>query len=193
MGTATIERHDYDLAVRFRDGDPEAIREVYRVFSGPVFALCRSMLADSEHARDAVQQTFLQAWRAADRFDPQRPLSAWLYKICRRVCIDRYRRERRATEALTTTGSLADVATDGPSLERTWTTWEVRRAIDCLPEPEREIVRLAHLEGWSLSQIAHRLDVPIGTIKSRSHRAHRRLVESLAHLAPGMDNEERVA
>lgn len=192
MRTATIDRNDYELAVRFRDGDPDAIREVYRLFSGPVFAICRSMLADSEHAKDALQQTFLQAWQAANRFDPDRPLSAWLYKICRRVCIDRYRRERRATGALTTTGSLGDLSTDGPSMEGTWTTWEVRRAIDALPEPEREIVRLAHLEGWSMSQIAELLDIPIGTVKSRSHRAHRRLVESLAHLAPDVCSD-RVA
>jgi RNA polymerase sigma-70 factor (ECF subfamily) len=192
MRTATIDRNEYELAVRFRDGDPDAIRDVYRLFSGPVFAICRSMLADSEHAKDALQQTFLQAWQAANRFDPDRPLSAWLYKICRRVCIDRYRRERRAMDAVTATGSLGDLPTDGPSMEGTWTTWEVRRAIDALPEPEREIVRLAHLEGWSMSQIAELLDVPIGTVKSRSHRAHRRLVESLAHLAPERC-EDRVA
>jgi RNA polymerase sigma-70 factor (ECF subfamily) len=183
MGTATVERHDYELGVRFRDGDPDAIREVYRLFSGRVFALCRSILADSEQARDAVQQTFLQAWRAADRFEPDRPLSTWLNMICRRVCIDSYRRDRRALEALTPTGSLNDVSTDGPSMERTWTAWEVRRAVDQLPDPLREIVRLSHLEGWSLAQIADRLDVPIGTVKSRSHRAHRRLVDSLAYLS----------
>jgi RNA polymerase sigma-70 factor (ECF subfamily) len=182
MGTATIERYDYELGVRFRDGDADAIREVYRLFSGRVFALCRSMLADNEQARDAVQQTFLQAWRAADRFDPERPLSTWLNMICRRVCIDSYRRDRRALEALTPTGSLTDISTEGPSMERTWTAWEVRRAVDELPDPLREIVRLSHLEGWSLAQIADRLDVPIGTV-SRSHRAHRRLVDSLAYLS----------
>jgi RNA polymerase sigma-70 factor (ECF subfamily) len=183
MGTTTLDRHDYDMAVRFRNGDADALRDVYRAFSGPVYALCRSMLADKEQARDAVQQTFLQAWRAADRFDPERPLSTWLNMICRRVCIDSYRRDHRALEALTPTGFLNDVSTDGPSIERTWTVWEVRRAVDRLPDTEREIVRLSHLEGWSMSQIADRLDVPIGTVKSRSHRAHRRLVDSLAYLS----------
>jgi RNA polymerase sigma-70 factor (ECF subfamily) len=164
MSTATIDRDDHDLAVRFRDGDPDAIREIYRRFAGPMFGLSRSLLADREHAQDAVQQTFLQAWRAASRFDPDRSLSAWLHQICRRVCIDRYRRERKAAAAITTTGSVAEFATDGPSMEGTWTTWEVRRAIDQLPDPEREIVRLAHLEGWSFSQIAGLLEVPVGTV-----------------------------
>ena len=133
MSTATIDRHDHGLAVRFRDGEPDAIRDVYRLFSGPIFALSRSMLADREHAHDAVQQTFLQAWQAADRYEPDRSLSAWLYQICRRVCIDRYRRERRTAESLTATGSLDDVSTDGPSMEETWTSFEVRWAIERLP------------------------------------------------------------
>jgi RNA polymerase sigma-70 factor (ECF subfamily) len=189
MPTGTIDRDDHDLAVRFRDGDPDAIREVYRLYSGSMYALSRSLLADREHAKDAVQQTFLQAWRAAARFDPDRSLAAWLHQICRRVCIDRYRRERKAAAAVTTNGSVGDLPTEGPSMEQTWTTWEVRRAIDELPALEREIVRLAHLEGWSFTQIAERLDVPVGTVKSRSHRAHRRLASSLAHMAPTADEE----
>jgi RNA polymerase sigma-70 factor (ECF subfamily) len=192
VATAAIDRQDNDLGVRFRNGDADAIRDVYRLFSGRMFALCRSMLADNEQARDAVQQTFLQAWRASDRFEPDRPLSTWLNMICRRVCIDSYRRDRRALDALTPTGSLADVSTDGPSMERMWTALEVRRAVDRLPEPLREVVRLFHLEGLSLAQIADRLDVPIGTVKSRSHRAHRRLFDSLAYLSH-VDSEESVA
>ena len=66
-----------------------------------------------------------------------------------------------------------------------------RRAVDRLPEPLREIVRLFHLEGLSLAQIADRLDVPIGTVKSRSHRAHRRLFDSLAYLY--VESEEGAA
>lgn len=192
MPTATIERDDRDLGIRFRDGDPDSIRELYQRFSGPLRALSRSMLADPGHADDAVQQTFVQAWQASARFDPERPLVAWLYQICRRVCIDRYRRERRAAGALTATGSITELPTDGPSMERTWTVWEVRRAIDGLPPWEREIVRLTHLEGWSFSQIADQLRIPVGTVKSRSFRAHRRLADALAHLYPTA-SEQRVA
>lgn len=192
MRTATIDRDNHDLAVRFRDGDPDAVRDLYRLFSGPVFALCRAMLGDADHARDALQQTFVQAWRAANRFEPDRALGPWLYTICRRVCIDVYRRERRPTGALAKNDSLGEVALAGPSMEKIWTTWAVRRAIDGLPGSERDIVRLAHVDGWSFAEIAEHLDIPIGTVKSRSHRAHRRLLASLAHLAPGQD-EERVA
>jgi RNA polymerase sigma-70 factor (ECF subfamily) len=193
MPTGTIERDDVELAHRFHRADPAAIREVYQRFSGPLLSLSRSMLADREQARDAVQQTFLQAWKAADRFDPSRPLSSWLYQICRRVCIDRYRQDHRAQDALTATGEVADVAdvvVDGVAIDQTWVVWEVRQAIDELPVDEREVVRLFHLEGWSLPQIADRLGLPLGTVKSRSFRAHKKLAAALAHVRAGADDEQ---
>jgi RNA polymerase sigma-70 factor, ECF subfamily len=182
MTTATLERDDSDLGVRFRDGEPDAMQAVCQRFTGPLFALSRSMLADHNHAHDAVQQTFLQAWRASARFEPDGALSSWLFQICRRVCIDQYRRESRAQDAVTTTGSLDEHAVDGPSLERAWTVWEVRRAIEALDPEEREVVRLYHLEGWSHAQIAAHLGIPVGTVKSRSFRARRQLAAALAHL-----------
>jgi RNA polymerase sigma-70 factor, ECF subfamily len=190
MGVKVMDREDADLASRFRDGDPDAVRELYRRYAGALLAISRSMLGDPELARDAVQQTFIQAWRAASTFDPERKLSSWLYQICRRVCIDRYRQERRPSAALTATGELVDVSLAGPSMERIWAVYEVRRAIDELPEPERVVMRLSHLDGQSYSEIADRLGVPLGTVKSRAFRAHERLTISLAHLrdaATGME------
>ena len=71
------------------------------------------------------------------------------------------------------------------AFERTWEAFEVRAALDQLPSDEREVVRLAHFEGLTHSEIADRLDVPVGTVKSRSFRAHRRLAGLLAHLVEG--------
>jgi RNA polymerase sigma-70 factor, ECF subfamily len=192
MSAAARQRDDRELAIGFHEGEPDAIREVYRLFSGPLFALSRSMLSNPDHARDAVQQTFVRAWQAAGQYDPGRPLSAWLYTICRRVCIDRYRQERRPSEALTATGAPADMATDGPSIERAWTVWEVRRAIEELPSDEREVVRLFNFEGWSLPEIADHLGIPLGTVKSRSFRAHRKLAKMLGHLRES-ELEESIA
>jgi RNA polymerase sigma-70 factor, ECF subfamily len=192
MTAATLERDDTALGVRFRDGEPDAMQAVCQRFTGPLFALSRSLLADHNHAHDAVQQTFLQAWRASARFEPDGALSSWLFQICRRVCIDQYRRESRARDAVTATGSLHDHAVDGPSLERTWTVWEVRRAIEDLGPEEREVVRLYHLEGWSHAQIGAALGIPVGTVKSRAFRARRQLADALAHLGT-VPCEDRVA
>jgi RNA polymerase sigma-70 factor (ECF subfamily) len=74
-----------------------------------------------------------------------------------------------------------------PSAEQIETVWAVRSAVDALGDEEREIVRLQHLEGWSHSQIAEQLGIPIGTVKSRSHRAHRRLASRLSYLRDDED------
>jgi RNA polymerase sigma-70 factor (ECF subfamily) len=69
-----------------------------------------------------------------------------------------------------------------PSMEGIWEAWQIRIALDMLPAEEREVVRAQHFGGLTHAQIAQHLAVPIGTVKSRSHRAHRRLASMLEHL-----------
>jgi RNA polymerase sigma-70 factor, ECF subfamily len=175
---------DPELGAQFGRGDPDAVRAVYRRYAGSMLVLARSRLADSQQAQDAVQQAFLQAWRAAATYDPSRPLSTWLYSITRRVCVDVYRRQQRQA-VLTETGdapeeAVVDVAPAG--VERRWEAHEVRAAVDGLRSEERDIIRLAYFDGLSLPEVAERLDLPLGTVKSRSFRAYRRLAQELGHL-----------
>lgn len=177
-----------DVIEAFRRGEPEAVRVLYRRHAGAVHTVARSIVGDdAELCADVVQQTFLKAWRAADRFDGQRDLAPWLYTIARRSAIDAIRRERHPTRG----GHLPEVeaAVDPPSLARTWEVHQLRLALDELPEEEREVVRLSHLEGLTHAEIADRLDIPIGTVKSRSHRAMRRLGHALAHLMQPTPNQ----
>jgi RNA polymerase sigma-70 factor (ECF subfamily) len=173
--------NEAELANRFRLGEEAAIREVYRRYSGPVFTVARSLLNDRDQAADAVQQTFLQAWRAAGSFDPARPLAPWLYAIARRVAIDMYRKNRR-TVPTTSNEEVHDIPVTQLSFERSWEAWEIRQAVDQLPDEEKQVVRLQHFEGLTHSQIADRLGIALGTVKSRSHRAHQRLARDLIHL-----------
>ena len=69
-----------------------------------------------------------------------------------------------------------------PEAEQIYDVWEVRRAVDELPDDEREVVRLQHFEGLTHVEIAERLELPLGTVKSRSFRAHKRLAGGLGHL-----------
>ena len=170
---------DTELNERFRLGDEAAVRAVYQRYGGAMFAVAMSMLSDRELAAECVQQAFVRAWRASRSFDPGRELRPWLATITRRVAVDIYRREAR-----TRSEPRADVDdTVVPiSFERTWEAFEVRAALDQLPEDEREVVRLAHFERLTHSEIADKLRVPVGTVKSRSFRAHRRLAGLLSHL-----------
>jgi RNA polymerase sigma-70 factor (ECF subfamily) len=171
---------DPDLGRRFAAGDRHAIREVYARYAGPVFTVAVSRLGDRHLAEEVVQDTFVKAWRAAARFEPDRELSPWLYEIARRSAEDVARRERRrpATTAL----PLTLATRDGATLDTTWEAWQVRLALGDLPAEERELVRLTHYVGLTQSQIAGELGLPLGTVKSRLHRAHHRLAERLAHL-----------
>jgi RNA polymerase sigma-70 factor (ECF subfamily) len=175
---------DEGMATRFRDGDTDAVRAVYREYGRLVYAVAHKVLGDKTLAEDATQQAFVQAWKAASTFDPSRDLGPWLATIARRVAIDVHRREsRRAAQPL---DDVADshpaVVTLPPSAEQAYDVWEVRRAIEELPPDEREVVRLQHLDGLTHAEVAERLDVPVGTVKSRSFRAHKRLAGRLGYL-----------
>ncbi len=181
MATVTL---DQEAAARFQTGDPEAVRSVYREYGRLVFSVTHRVLGQRELAEEATQQTFVQAWRAAGSFDPTREMGPWLATIARRVAIDVHRREaKRSTTPLdhADPGDSSLVALP-PSAVAMQETWEVRRAVDELPPEEQEVIRLQHLDGFSQSEIADRLGLPLGTVKSRSFRAHRRLAERLGHL-----------
>jgi RNA polymerase sigma factor (sigma-70 family) len=177
-------RVDADVIDRFRAGDSDAVRLVYRAYGSTVFAVANRLLGDRSLAEEATQQTFVQAWRAAARFDPDRELGPWLATIARRVAIDVYRREdRRATSPLDRVAADDPaIITLPPGVEQLSDAWEVHRAVAALPDDEREVVRLQHLEGNTQAEIAARLGLPLGTVKSRAHRAHHRLAARLGHL-----------
>lgn len=178
---------EQSVMARFRDGDEAAVREIYRLHAGAIHTVARSMVRDPELVAEVVQQTFVKAWPGVAGFDDARPLAPWLYAIARRTAVDVLRREGRHQDVV----SLDDGPQERPeasvepvTFEKTWEVFEVRQALDDLPADEREVVRLSHLVGLTHVEIADRLGVPVGTVKSRSARAHRRLAATLAHLRP---------
>jgi RNA polymerase sigma-70 factor (ECF subfamily) len=175
---------DARLRARFRDGDPDAMRAVYSAYRRLVYAVAYRVLADRSLSEEATQQTFLKAWRASTCIDPSRELGPWLTTIARRAAIDLYRRETKRSAA-----ALDEVTPEDPALvtmpatvETTNDIWEVRHAVAALPIEDQQVVCLQHIEGLTNTQIAQRLGVPLGTVKSRSFRAHRRLARALRHL-----------
>ena len=173
---------DRDVAA-YRAGQPDGIRAVYREYGRLVFAVTYRVLGDRTMAEEATQQTFVQAWKAAGSFDPGRELGPWLATIARRAAIDvhrriaslarraRGRRGQRSLDDLPAARSRADLRRVGGAA-----------AVDELPDDEREVVRLQHFEGLTHVEIAERLELPLGTVKSRSYRAHKRLAGGLGHL-----------
>lgn len=174
----------------FRAGDEGAVRDVYRAYGRLVFAVAHRVLGDRGLAEEATQQTFVQAWRAASGFEEGRDPAPWLATIARRVAIDIQRREARRPadpldDAPVTDGALVR---EPPSADALWTAWEVRAAIDDLPPDERSVVRLQHVDGYTHQEIAERLGIAVGTVKSRSFRAHQRLAARLRHVREPPDD-----
>jgi RNA polymerase sigma-70 factor (ECF subfamily) len=173
-----------DVLAGFQRRDPDAVRALYREYGRLVYAVAHRVLGRHDLAEDAVQQTFVRAWQAADRIDVGRDPAPWLATIAKRVAIDILRRESRRP-----VGAIDDVAADDravvtlpPELDTLDAAWHVRRAIDALPPDEAVIVRMQHLDGMTHTEIADKLGIVLGTVKSRSHRAHRKLAGLLGHL-----------
>lgn len=181
----TAEIGEADLAVRFAAGDPDSVGDAYRAYGRLVYAIAYRVLGDATLAEDATQQTFVQAWQKAGTFDPTRSLGPWLATIAGRCAIDTYRRNRRHREARSVDDLDLDepgLASAPPSAEGIYDAWQVRRALDALPDHDRELIRLQHFKELTHAEIAEHLAIPVGTVKSRSYRAHRRLAELLGHL-----------
>jgi RNA polymerase sigma-70 factor (ECF subfamily) len=146
---------------------------------------------DRADAEDLVQDTYLKAFRAAERFEPGTNLRAWLFTILHNTAKNRFR--DRARDKVTVDGDAVDRAADGPppaSLARGADTPEtlllrdtlapaLQTAIDALPQAFREAVWLRDVEEFSYAEIARMLDVPIGTVMSRISRGRHLLFESL--------------
>jgi RNA polymerase sigma factor (sigma-70 family) len=174
---------DRTVRTGFRDGDPEAVRAVYRAYGRIVYGVAYKVLGDKGLAEEATQQAFLKAWRAAGSFDLSRELGPWLAAIARRAAIDVYRREAvRVADPLDSVAPGDPALATEPEMAALFDAWEVRQAVEELPEEEREVVRLQHFEGLTHAEIANRLKVAVGTVKSRSFRAHKRLAALLGHL-----------
>jgi len=161
-------------------GDETALAELYDRFSAPAYGLARRILRDDNLAEDAVQEGFLDVWRGAGRYLPERGrASSWLLMLVHRRAVDLVRRsERRRADVL---DDVAD-RVGGSVEDEGWLRLErerVQGALKGLPDSERESIELAYYGGFSQSEIAERLGQPLGTIKSRTFSGLRRLRELL--------------
>jgi RNA polymerase sigma factor (sigma-70 family) len=168
----------HSIVAKLRRGDPDAVGRLYDEYGRRMFAVAFKALGDRSLAEEAVQLTFLKTWQAADRLEPDVELGGWLYTVARRTAIDLYRRESRHTAV-----SLdAEIVALPTTFEELWQVWEVRAMIDRLPEGERLVVEALHYKRQTMQETADDLGVPLGTVKSRTHRAYGRLAGLLGHL-----------
>jgi RNA polymerase sigma-70 factor (ECF subfamily) len=168
------ELTDGNLIELVGDGDQDAFEELYRRYTRPVLALALRRLGDRGRAEDALQDAFTAVWRSASSYDPDRGAgAAWLYTVARNAIVDGARRRPEPPAELPETPA----AEAGPDerAETSWLAWRVHRAIEELPEHEREVLELAYWGEQSQSEIAEFLHVPLGTVKTRTRAGLARL------------------
>ena len=166
------ELHDIHLLGRVATGDREAFTELFDRHSPLVLGVLVRMLHRRDEAEDALQEAFLQAWKQAPSFDPERASArGWLLMLARSRALDRLRSERsrdRREEAVAAETATASIEPTGTSqLEEEERQGEISSALDGLSTSQRECIELAYFEGLTHSQVAERLGQPLGTVKSR--------------------------
>ncbi len=169
---------DAELITRIAAGDHASFDELYRRYARAILGLARRRLTDPGRAEDATQEAFTAIWRSARSYDPNRGAGApWLYTVARNAVIDGLRRRPEPAaeppDLPTSESGPADRA------EQSWVAWRVHRALETLPEHERPVIELAYWHGLSQSEIAKRLDLPLGTVKTRTRTALARLADVL--------------
>jgi RNA polymerase sigma-70 factor, ECF subfamily len=161
------------LVQRARSGDTRAFERLYREHAGKVYGLCLRMTRDAALAEDCTQETFVNAWRALDRFETRSSLGTWLHRIAVNVALGK---RRRISPVIVDSDSVGTAAEDEP-IESEWTLEtplelnEIETAIDGLPDGARDVLVLYAIYGYSHSEAAEMLGVAEGTCKAQLHRA----------------------
>ena len=176
-----------ELLTLVAGGDQKAFEELYGLVSGPVFGLVRRVVRDPAQSEEVAQEVLLELWRSAARFDPRRGGAlSWILTVAHRRAVDRVRSARAAGERdLREARRAHHPAFDQVSeeveagLEREW----VRRCLDRLTALQRQSVTLAYYDGYTYREVAERLRLPLGTVKTRMRDGLGRLRDCLGGAA----------
>jgi RNA polymerase sigma-70 factor (ECF subfamily) len=192
---------DADCVLEAQKGDSAALAEIVHRYTPGLFNLFARVLGDREDARDATQEVFLRVQRHLARYNPARSFKTWIFTIAwnlARDCLRRRRRRPRDSRILSLDAHLQAVEERGDRagiagrterrpeerlLERERAEW-LREGLDRLPPAQRALLVLREFEDLSHEDLAELLRVPIGTVKSRLHRARCELKEVLMALRP---------
>jgi RNA polymerase sigma-70 factor (ECF subfamily) len=177
------------VIARARRGEEAAFAELLRRYRAPVFNLCLRMLKNRDDAEDVAQDVFIKVFAMLERYDERYAFRSWLFKIAANQCIDFIRKNRvkllRLDEPVHYRGEEIErqLPDEAPRPDETLNTREVgsvlREITDELPPHYRAMIVLRHQEQLSYEEIAQMMDLPLGTVKARIHRARAMMKEKL--------------
>ena len=177
MSATSLE--DAALLKAVNSGDEGALETLYRRYGGACFALARRILDDSQLAEDVVQQVFTALWKGSGYDASRGAVSTWLMSVTHHKSIDVLRREGPRRTRLASEQALLEVAVTGPGPdEEAWMRLRAERtreSLKSLPPEQRELLLLAYYGGYTQVEIAGLTGLPLGTVKSRTLTAMRKL------------------
>jgi RNA polymerase sigma-70 factor, ECF subfamily len=203
---ATSALHEHELLDAARSGDEDAFRRIVEEHRLPLQAHCYRMLGSIQDAEDALQETFLRAWRGLSEFGGRSSLRTWLYRIATNVCIDASSRRSRRTLPTDTGAAATSNDVSAPLVETTWVEpypdellgipegyaapgarYEEREAVELafiaslqhLPANQRAVLILRDVLGFSAKEVAERLDTSVASVNSAMQRARKAVDERL--------------
>lgn len=170
------------LMLAVKEGSSEAFRELYGLYEKPLASFLHRLCWNRSLVEDLLQEVMLRVWRAAATYEPKARVSTWIFRIAHNLWINES--AKRKAEPL---GNADPAGAADPSggMARGELQQAVRRAIESLPEAERECLVLSEYNGMKYAEIAEVMGIPVGTVKSRIFTASQRLRESLKGLNPG--------
>lgn len=169
------------LLTRAAAGDERAMAALYDAYAGPLYGFGYARLGDAGLAEDLVQRVMTRLWRLADRYDPDRAsVRTWVFTLARTACIDLHRSRPRPQPVAEPPDRADPSGTD--ELEALVAAEVVRAALDRLSADHRQVVDLAYYDQLSQREVAERLDLPLGTVKSRTFYALKALRLALDEL-----------
>jgi len=181
--TTTDDLPDASLAVAARAGDHAAFAAIMRRHKGWLYQFIRRYVSDRDDAYDVLQESFVSAWGALSRFDPERPFEAWLRRIALNKCRDRARRNTVRRAALRVLGLGASDEQGTPAADSTAAVDQALRrlqdAIAKLPRQLKEPLVLTTLEGMSHKEAGALLGINAKAVETRVYRAKRQLAALL--------------
>lgn len=170
-GGAEVVPDDERLLLAVARGEREAFEELYERFSSTVFGVVRRTLRDPSQSEEVAQEVFVELWRQAARFDPERGrASTWILTLAHRRAVDRVRTEqsrRNRTDRVAAREHRREHDEVAETVELRLEHQQVRAALDVLTPLQREAVELAYYRGLTYREVAEQLGTPLGTIKTR--------------------------
>jgi len=162
-----------EIGARLNQGQPEALEDAYRTL-GPLVMSYLSRYVPHADIADVMQRVFYEVWRVHERYDPNQSLRGWVLSIARKRAIDHLRKRR---DVVVPIDSMREITgEDGREVADRF-VWadEVRSALEMLPDPQRHVIALAYFDGYTQTEIAAALDIPLGTVKTRTSRGLQRM------------------